>query len=189
MSPSGTRGRYRPQRQSPSASPALIKRGHSAVRRTPGWSASDRVPIPVAKYSIQGTTRAATNTNIQGKAIPQGAAAAEFGAALAASRWRKCSIINRVVPIADKVASSSTHPSPKTGFTTSFAKAPPVRGNPPIPKARIAASASTHQRRREPVAATTPTARKSAPSSGRRDVEGSTGPADSPGVRRNTCRR
>ena len=50
----------------------------------------------------------------------------------ASKRWRKCSI-NSVVPIADKIASSSTHPSPKTGFTASFAKAPPVKGSPPIP--------------------------------------------------------
>ena len=54
MSPSGACGRYRPQRQSPSASPAPIKMGQSAAQRIPGWSASDHVPIPVAEYNIQG---------------------------------------------------------------------------------------------------------------------------------------
>ncbi len=118
--------------------------------------------MPVVKYSAQGIPIAATNINSQGKANPTGADADGTGAALAANRRRKCSI-NSVVPIAEAVASHSTSPSPKIGFVANFASAPPVSGSPPMPNARIAAGASTHQRRRGPVAAVTPTARKSAP--------------------------
>jgi hypothetical protein len=67
--------------------------------------------------------------------------------------------ISSAVPIADKVISKPAQPSPATSFVASFAKAPPLSGNPAMASAVNAAAAITKRNAHPPLIATTPTAR------------------------------
>src|ERR1700720_4259577 len=98
----------------------------------------------------------------QGTTSPAAHFPAGFGDTLFSRLRRNCSI-STVVPTAETVAILLAVPSPSGPSTTSFAKPPPVSGNPPRPTAINAVGKSIGHRFLLPVAAITPTERNRAP--------------------------
>ena len=161
MSPSGTRGSRYPERQNPMAKSRRAEPATAppTARRGQGRRAACR--IRPADTVAQGTATAANAIASQGQASPAGAAFLQSFVPVAARRRRKCSISN-VLPLPTASPAPPTRPLPSSGFTASFASAPPVKGSPPSPSASTAAGSSTgHQRGR--AAAATPIARNSPP--------------------------